>query len=160
MDSSASLETHHDPHHHSGDHDHHELGFWRKYIFYTDHFVIGRKDVFPPEPELVVIVVAGMVVWIVMGFERSGGIHWKITYLLSKGIRSLQRPKNGRSRRSMGTNVHRESVLVRSRVNLTCSGSAPAVVVPAGSSVLVVTRTSGRNKRSRHAKRVRSPTLK
>src|SRR5256885_3305428 len=41
MDASASLETHHDPHHHDAGHDHHELCFWRKYIFSTDHKVIG-----------------------------------------------------------------------------------------------------------------------
>jgi len=41
MDSSASVETHHDPHSHAGEHEHHELGFWRKYIFSTDHKVIG-----------------------------------------------------------------------------------------------------------------------
>ena len=41
MDSSASVETHHDPHAHAGEHEHHELGWWRKYIFSTDHKVIG-----------------------------------------------------------------------------------------------------------------------
>ena len=41
MDSSASVETHHDPHSHAGEHEHHELGWWRKYIFSTDHKVIG-----------------------------------------------------------------------------------------------------------------------
>ena len=41
MDSSASVETQHDPHSHAGEHEHHELGFWRKYIFSTDHKVIG-----------------------------------------------------------------------------------------------------------------------
>jgi len=41
MDSSASVETHHDPHSHGGEHEHHELGWWRKYIFSTDHKVIG-----------------------------------------------------------------------------------------------------------------------
>src|ERR671936_1137956 len=41
MDSSASVETHHDPHAHHGEHEHHDLGFWRKYIFSTDHKVIG-----------------------------------------------------------------------------------------------------------------------
>src|SRR6266540_2075718 len=41
MDSSASVATHHDPHSHAGEHEHHELGFWRKYIFSTDHKVIG-----------------------------------------------------------------------------------------------------------------------
>src|SRR5881296_2682044 len=41
MDGSASIETHHDPHSHIGEHEHHELGWWRKYIFSTDHKVIG-----------------------------------------------------------------------------------------------------------------------
>src|SRR5690242_14805575 len=38
--SSAALHSHHDTHSHA-DHDHHELGFWRKYVFSTDHKVIG-----------------------------------------------------------------------------------------------------------------------
>src|ERR1041385_3565417 len=41
MDASASVDTHHDPHEHAAEHEHHELGFWRKYIFSTDHKVIG-----------------------------------------------------------------------------------------------------------------------
>src|SRR5436309_10222414 len=51
MDASTSVDTHpttpgsgaagHDPHAHAGEHEHHELGFWRKYIFSTDHKVIG-----------------------------------------------------------------------------------------------------------------------
>src|SRR6202166_1416730 len=51
MDASNSFETHspspdygaagHDPHAHAGEHEHHELGWWRKYIFSTDHKVIG-----------------------------------------------------------------------------------------------------------------------
>src|SRR4026207_352301 len=41
MDSSASIETHHDPHSHAGEHEHHGLGWWRKYVFSTDHKVIG-----------------------------------------------------------------------------------------------------------------------
>ena len=41
MDSSASVETHHDPPAHAGEHEHHELGWWRTYIFSTDHKVIG-----------------------------------------------------------------------------------------------------------------------
>src|SRR5260370_18213809 len=32
---------HHAPSAHAGEHEHHELGFWRKYIFSTDHKVIG-----------------------------------------------------------------------------------------------------------------------
>jgi len=41
MDASSTAETHHDPHTHAAEHEHHELGFWRKYIFSTDHKVIG-----------------------------------------------------------------------------------------------------------------------
>src|SRR6266849_5339516 len=52
MDASTSLETHgEDRHRHEGEHppahgsgeagEHHELGWWRKYIFSTDHKVIG-----------------------------------------------------------------------------------------------------------------------
>src|SRR3954466_2731491 len=45
MDASTDLASHshaaHDPHHHGEGHDHHELGFWRKYVFSTDHKVIG-----------------------------------------------------------------------------------------------------------------------
>src|SRR5712691_6325255 len=52
MDASASLETHppspdsgatggQDRHRHQGEHEHHELGWWRRYIFSTDHKVIG-----------------------------------------------------------------------------------------------------------------------
>src|ERR1700741_3955974 len=41
MDASTSVDTHHDPHAHADEHEHHELGFWRKYIFSTDHKVIG-----------------------------------------------------------------------------------------------------------------------
>ncbi|MGZ5023970.1 MAG: cbb3-type cytochrome c oxidase subunit I, partial [Chthoniobacterales bacterium] len=45
MDASTDLASHshagHDPHHHEGGHDHHELGWWRKYVFSTDHKVIG-----------------------------------------------------------------------------------------------------------------------
>src|ERR1041384_1671620 len=40
MDASTSLATHDESHGH-GEHEHHELGFWRKYIFSTDHKVIG-----------------------------------------------------------------------------------------------------------------------
>src|SRR6059036_4299398 len=41
MDASTSVETHHEPHGHDAAHEHHELGWWRKYIFSTDHKVIG-----------------------------------------------------------------------------------------------------------------------
>src|SRR5881398_2801851 len=41
MDTSTSVDTHHEPHSHDAAHEHHELGWWRKYIFSTDHKVIG-----------------------------------------------------------------------------------------------------------------------
>ena len=51
MDTSTSVDTHHEPHPpshgsgaagaHDAAHEHHELGWWRKYIFSTDHKVIG-----------------------------------------------------------------------------------------------------------------------
>src|SRR5260370_23899558 len=41
MDTSTTIDTHHEPHGHDAAHEHHELGFWRKYIFSTDHKVIG-----------------------------------------------------------------------------------------------------------------------
>src|SRR4051812_25279302 len=41
MDISTSVGTHHEPPAHDAGHDHHELGFWRKYVFSTDHKVIG-----------------------------------------------------------------------------------------------------------------------
>src|SRR5947208_6262 len=44
MDASTSLPAtagHHDPHAHAAEHEHHELGWWRKYVFSTDHKVIG-----------------------------------------------------------------------------------------------------------------------
>src|ERR1044071_4978698 len=41
MDASSSVShAEHHPHAHA-EHDHHELGFWRKYVFSTDHKVIG-----------------------------------------------------------------------------------------------------------------------
>src|SRR5882672_8193567 len=41
MDTSTSVDTHHEPHAHDAAHEHHELGWWRKYVFSTDHKVIG-----------------------------------------------------------------------------------------------------------------------
>src|SRR3954453_7225732 len=41
MDTSTSVDTHHESHAHDPAHEHHELGWWRKYIFSTDHKVIG-----------------------------------------------------------------------------------------------------------------------
>jgi cytochrome c oxidase subunit 1 len=41
MDASTSLETHHDTHHRAAAHEEHKLGWWRTYIFSTDHKMIG-----------------------------------------------------------------------------------------------------------------------
>src|SRR6201984_3738049 len=41
MDTSTSLDTHPESPAHDAAHEHHELGWWRKYIFSTDHKVIG-----------------------------------------------------------------------------------------------------------------------
>src|SRR2546427_5007610 len=41
MDHSTFLATHNDPQQHDAEHEHHELGWWRKYIFSTDHKMIG-----------------------------------------------------------------------------------------------------------------------
>src|SRR5256884_5754433 len=41
MDASTSLETHPHPHQHTGEHERHELGWWRRYIFASDHKVVG-----------------------------------------------------------------------------------------------------------------------
>src|SRR3954467_12591952 len=45
MDATTDLAQHshgtHAPHDHDHGHDHHELGWWRKYVFSTDHKVIG-----------------------------------------------------------------------------------------------------------------------
>src|SRR4051812_11520888 len=41
MDASTSAAAHHEPHEHHGEDEHHELGWWRKYVFSTDHKVIG-----------------------------------------------------------------------------------------------------------------------
>src|SRR3954470_9402935 len=41
MDTSTSVDTHHESHAHDAAHDHHELGWWRKYVFSTDHKTIG-----------------------------------------------------------------------------------------------------------------------
>jgi cytochrome c oxidase subunit 1 len=40
METSTALHSH-DPHGHGGHEEHHELGFWRKWVFSTDHKMIG-----------------------------------------------------------------------------------------------------------------------
>src|SRR5438309_6203559 len=68
MDASTSLETHHDPHAHAAEHEHHELGWWRRYIFSTDHKVIGIQ-----------YGVSGLV-FLFFGFSLMMLMRWQLAY--------------------------------------------------------------------------------
>src|SRR5256886_15531690 len=68
MDSSTSGETHHEPHGHDVAHEHHELGFWRKYIFSTDHKVIGIQYAF-----------FGLI-FLLFGFSLMMLMRWQLAY--------------------------------------------------------------------------------
>src|SRR3989442_1955997 len=68
MDPSAALETHHDPHAHAGELEHHELGWWRKYIFSTDHKVIGIQYGF-----------TGLI-FLLFGFSLMMLMLWQLAY--------------------------------------------------------------------------------
>src|SRR6476661_4015154 len=70
MDASASLETHHDPHDHGhgGHDDHHELGWWRKYVFSTDHKVIGIQ-----------YGICGLI-FLFFGFSLMMLMRWQLAY--------------------------------------------------------------------------------
>src|SRR5207245_8026607 len=68
MDCSASFETHHDPHAHAAAHEHHELGFWRKYIFSTDHKVIGIQ-----------YGITGLL-FLLLGFSLMMLMRWQLAY--------------------------------------------------------------------------------
>src|SRR5438270_614412 len=65
--SGATGETHHDPHAH-GDHEHHELGWWRKYIFSTDHKVIGIQ-----------YGICGLI-FLFFGFSLMMLMRWQLAY--------------------------------------------------------------------------------
>ena len=71
MDASTDLASHshaaHDPHHEGG-HDHHELGFWRKYIFSTDHKVIGIQ-----------YAITGLI-FLLLGFMLMMLMRWQLAY--------------------------------------------------------------------------------
>src|ERR1700739_3397762 len=75
MDASTSLDTH-PPSRGSGatsgdhhaEHEHHELGFWRKYIFSTDHKVIGIQ-----------YGLCGLV-FLFMGFTLMMLMRWQLAY--------------------------------------------------------------------------------
>ncbi|PYJ68057.1 MAG: cytochrome C oxidase subunit I, partial [Verrucomicrobia bacterium] len=66
MDASTSVATHHDPHAHAGEH--HELGWWRRYIFSTDHKVIGIQYGF-----------TGLI-FLLFGFSLMMLMRWQLAY--------------------------------------------------------------------------------
>src|SRR5213593_2838767 len=68
MDASTSVETHHEPHGHDASHEHHELGWWRKYIFSTDHKVIGIQYGF-----------TGLI-FLLFGFSLVMLMRWQLAY--------------------------------------------------------------------------------
>src|SRR2546428_169435 len=68
MDASTSVETHHEPHGHDAAHEHHELGWWRKYIFSTDHKVIGIQYGF-----------TGLI-FLLFGFSLMMLMRWQLAY--------------------------------------------------------------------------------
>src|SRR4029077_2553777 len=68
MDASASVETHHEPHGHDTAHEHHELGFWRKYIISTDHKVIGIQ-----------YGISGLL-FLLFGFSLMMLMRWQLAY--------------------------------------------------------------------------------
>src|SRR3982750_2851768 len=71
MDASTSLPAHgEDRHHHEAghEHEHHELGFWRKYIFSTDHKVIGIQ-----------YGICGLI-FLFFGFSLMMLMRWQLAY--------------------------------------------------------------------------------
>src|SRR5436190_688827 len=71
MDASTSLPAtagHRDPHAHSTGHERHELGWWRKYIFSTDHKVIGIQYGF-----------TGLI-FLLFGFSLMMLMRWQLAY--------------------------------------------------------------------------------
>jgi cytochrome c oxidase subunit 1 len=68
MDAATSVETHHEPHGHDAAHEHHELGWWRKYIFSTDHKVIGIQ-----------YGITGLL-FLLIGFSLMMLMRWQLAY--------------------------------------------------------------------------------
>src|SRR6266403_1490725 len=68
MDASTSLETHPHPHQHEAGHEHHELGWWRKYVFSTDHKVIGIQ-----------YGITGLL-FLLLGFSLMMLMRWQLAY--------------------------------------------------------------------------------
>src|SRR6266480_6277743 len=46
-------------------------------VLNPDHLVVSGENVFPPPPELVMLVFAVVCVWVVMRFDRSRRIHFR-----------------------------------------------------------------------------------
>src|SRR5437763_412314 len=68
MDASTSLETHPHPHQHEAGHEHHELGWWRKYVFSTDHKIIGIQ-----------YGITGLI-FLFFGFSLMMLMRWQLAY--------------------------------------------------------------------------------
>jgi len=72
MDVSTDLASHshaaHGAAHHDGEHDHHELGWWRKYVFSTDHKVIGIQ-----------YMITGLL-FLLLGFMLMMVMRWQLAY--------------------------------------------------------------------------------
>src|SRR3712207_5949959 len=72
MDASTDLASHshaaHGAHHHDGDHDHHELGWWRTYVFSTDRKVIGIQ-----------YMITGLI-FLMLGFMLMMVMRWQLAY--------------------------------------------------------------------------------
>ena len=72
MDPSADLTSHapagHEAHHDDHGHDHHELGWWRKYVFSTDHKVIGIQ-----------YLITGLF-FLLFGFMLMMLMRWQLAY--------------------------------------------------------------------------------
>ncbi|MFN7137712.1 MAG: cbb3-type cytochrome c oxidase subunit I, partial [Limisphaerales bacterium] len=60
--------THETKHHDAHGHDHHELGFWQKYVFSTDHKVIGIQ-----------YGITGLV-FLMIGFVLMMAMRWQLAY--------------------------------------------------------------------------------
>ncbi len=64
----ASSHAHDAPHGHAHDEHHHELGFWQKYVFSTDHKVIGIQ-----------YAITGLL-FLLLGFGLMLAMRWQLAY--------------------------------------------------------------------------------
>src|SRR5438270_13302064 len=68
MDASTSIEPHPHPGAHGTEHEDHELGWWRKYVFSTDHKVIGIQ-----------YGITGLL-FLLLGFSLMMLMRWQLAY--------------------------------------------------------------------------------